>query len=50
LNYESGVVMPAALVLRLLVLAHVHPRWLLTGEGEKYRRRSRQHEAGHGAA
>jgi hypothetical protein len=50
LNYESGVVMPAALAVKLLVLAHVHPRWLLTGEGEKYHRRPRQHEAGHGIA
>ena len=42
LNYESGVVMPAALVLKLLVLARVHPRWLLRGEGEKYHRKARQ--------
>jgi hypothetical protein len=48
MNYESGVVMPAALVLKLLVQMHIRPRWLLTGEGEKYRRRARPGEVGHG--
>ena len=47
LNYESGVVMPAALALKLLVQLHVRPSWLLRGEGEKYRRRARPGEAGH---
>ncbi len=38
MNYESGVVAPAVLVLQLVVLAGVNPRWLLSGEGEKYDR------------
>jgi hypothetical protein len=40
LNYEVGVTVPAAVVLRLIDMAHVNPRWLLTGEGNKYDRRS----------
>ena len=31
-NYESGVVVPAYVVLQLLVMAHVNPHWLLTGQ------------------
>ena len=49
LNYESGVVAPASVVLQLLVVAHVNPHWLLTGQGEKYDHRSaEQRKAGHG--
>jgi hypothetical protein len=33
LNYESGVVMPAEIVLQLIVMASVNPHWLLTGQG-----------------
>jgi hypothetical protein len=40
LNYESGVVMPADIVLQLLVTARVNPYWLLTGQGEMYAQRS----------
>ena len=36
-NYEAGVVMPGQLLLAFLVLTDVEPRWLLRGEGEKYR-------------
>ena len=36
LNYESGVVMPAVIVLQLIVMASVNPYWLLTGQGEMY--------------
>ena len=36
LNYESGVVMPAEIVLQLIVMASVNPYWLLTGQGEMY--------------
>ena len=50
LNYESGVVMPDVLVLKLLVLTHVEPRWLLNGEGEKYRRSAGGREAHRGDA
>ena len=46
LNYESGVTMPAFVVLKLIVIAGVNPQWLLTGRGERYDHSSRQHEAG----
>jgi hypothetical protein len=36
LNYESGVSVPAEIVLRLQVFASVNAGWLLTGDGEKY--------------
>lgn len=48
LNYESGVVVPAQVVLQLVVLARVNPYWLLTGQAEKYDRRSRESEAAMG--
>ena len=38
LNYEAGVVMPAEFLLRLIALTHANPEWLLTGQGERYRR------------
>jgi DNA-binding transcriptional regulator YiaG len=37
-NYESGVVMPAKIVLKLIDTMQVNPSWLLTGRGEKYDR------------
>ena len=37
MNYETGVVMPASVLLRFLVLTAVEPHWLLTGEGPRYR-------------
>jgi hypothetical protein len=46
LNYESGVVMPADIVLQLLVMACVNPNWLLTGQGEKYDQRSEEQRQG----
>jgi hypothetical protein len=36
LNYESGVTMPAHVVLRLIDVARVNPHWLLTGEGDPH--------------
>ncbi len=36
-NYESGVSVPAEIVLELQVFASVEAGWLLTGDGEKYR-------------
>ena len=36
LNYEAGVVLPAHIALELIVAARVNPRWLLTGQGEKF--------------
>jgi hypothetical protein len=40
LNYESGVEMPAHVVLKLIDVARVSPHWLLTGQGDlhDYRR------------
>lgn len=45
LNYESGTVVPADVVLQLQVLYGVNAGWLLTGEGEKYDRSSPESEA-----
>ena len=36
LNYESGVTMPAHVVLKLIDIARVNPHWLLTGQGEPH--------------
>ncbi|MGO9464783.1 MAG: hypothetical protein ACLQVF_11610 [Isosphaeraceae bacterium] len=40
LNYESGVIVPAHIVLQLVVTARINPHWLLTGEGPMYDRRT----------
>ncbi len=39
-NYESGVTVPAEVILRFITITHVRPLWLLTGHGEKYERRT----------
>jgi hypothetical protein len=36
LNYESGVIMPAQVVLKLIDIAQVNPHWLLTGQGDPH--------------
>jgi hypothetical protein len=36
LNYESGVVIPATVILRFLDFTGANPRWLLTGQGDRY--------------
>lgn len=36
-NYESGVTVPAEVILRFVELTSVEPRWLLHGDGPKYR-------------
>jgi len=36
-NYENGVTIPGEVLLELLVLTRVEPRWLLRGEGAQYR-------------
>ena len=43
LNYETGVSVPAHVVLKLIDMALVNPHWLLTGQGDPhdYRRRHR---------
>ena len=35
-NYERGVALPAHTVLALIEETGINPRWLLTGEGERY--------------
>jgi hypothetical protein len=37
LNYESGVTMPANVILGFIEVTGADPRWLLTGNGGKYR-------------
>src|ERR1700733_622674 len=36
-NYESGVTVPAEVVLRIIELTSVEPIWLLHGQGPKFR-------------
>jgi hypothetical protein len=38
-NYEAGVVIPALVILRFVEETGVSPRWLRTGEGDKYAER-----------
>jgi hypothetical protein len=35
-NYESGIAMPALVMLRFIVVTGVCPHWLLTGEPPQY--------------
>jgi hypothetical protein len=36
LNYESGVVIPATVILRFIEVTGANPSWLLTGQGDRY--------------
>jgi hypothetical protein len=36
-NFEAGVGMPAPVILRFIEVTGADPRWLLTGEGDRYR-------------
>jgi hypothetical protein len=36
-HYESGITIPAVVLLRFLEVTAVEPQWLLTGAGRKYR-------------
>jgi hypothetical protein len=36
-RYESGAPLPGLVLLRFSEVAGVEPRWLLTGEGPRYR-------------
>jgi hypothetical protein len=40
-NYEVGVTIPATVILAFILVCGVNPRWLLTGEGERYLERGR---------
>ena len=35
-NYESGVTIPALVILRFIEVTKANPRWLLTGTGDKF--------------
>jgi hypothetical protein len=35
-NYEDGVTMPAEILLAFIDATQAHPRWLLTGQGDRY--------------
>jgi hypothetical protein len=35
-NYESGVTLPAPIVLAFIQETGANPRWLLTGKGKRY--------------
>lgn len=37
-NYESGVTVPAEVILKIIELTSAEPMWLLHGKGPKYRR------------
>lgn len=39
-NYESGVILPATVLLRFIAATGADPRWLLTGQGARYMRRT----------
>jgi hypothetical protein len=41
LRYESGAPIPGLLLLRFIEVVGVEAHWLLTGEGAKYRVRTR---------
>jgi hypothetical protein len=47
-NYEMGVTVPAEAILRFIEVTSVEPRWLLSGQGEKYQRGSPESVAGDG--
>ena len=38
-NYESGVILPATVLLRFIAATGADPLWLLTGRGARYLRR-----------
>jgi hypothetical protein len=40
-NYEAGVTIPALVVLHFVEVTGANPRWLRTGQGEKYGDRRR---------
>jgi len=44
-NYEIGVTVPAEVLLRFLEVTSAEPKWLLHGEGPKYRTQLVDHES-----
>jgi hypothetical protein len=47
LNYESGVTMPAHVVLKMIDIARVNPHWLLTGQGDPHEYQRCHSKPGH---
>jgi transcriptional regulator with XRE-family HTH domain len=47
-NYEGGVTIPALVILDLICLTGVSPRWLLDGRGEAYPGRPGMRGQAHG--
>ena len=47
-NYESGVTVPAEIILQVVELTSVEPVWLLRGEGPKFRPATPATAAGEG--
>ncbi|WP_435017077.1 S24 family peptidase [Tundrisphaera sp. TA3] len=45
-NYETGVTVPAEIILRIVELTSVEPIWLLRGEGPKFRARADESNPG----
>ena len=41
MNYETGVTIPAPVILGFIEFVTASPRWLLTGEGDRYLERGR---------
>jgi hypothetical protein len=37
-NYESGVIIPATVILHFLEVTGANPSWLFRGEGDRYKR------------
>ncbi len=36
-NYESGCTIPAEVILAIIHTLGIHPNWLMTGQGARYR-------------
>jgi hypothetical protein len=36
MNYEANTVIPALVILHFIEITRAEPRWLLTGEGDRY--------------
>jgi hypothetical protein len=47
LKYETGVTMPAHVVLKLVDMARISPHWLLTGQGDPCADRLCHRNSGH---
>jgi hypothetical protein len=47
-NFEMGVTVPAEVILRFIELTSAEPKWLLSGQGEKYRSKPSAPVADHG--